>query len=393
MSGTGIQGWDVAIELDETALNAQISSFFNREFRGSTRSLDPLPDSFSSIRAAIHIPAVRFIQGNAQQLRADLIVNLNDVSMFYTTIGQLETESVGTAERVRLNLENSSLEVNTTRFTEEVRNRLAAAGVTVAEFNEFRTALIGVVIGGVVGAAVGVVAANIVQEITRTIANMSITGTARGLVGTPLFPLPLLSPSELMTQNVLLDDLVIVSRLEVAYVNLRGELRITDRQYLSTSAPPFNRVRLTWKGTFEAVPVHLTPPFRFLWTVNGVRLYYEGEIPVTQGTLRYRVDGSRCTLTTTHGTMLNEMLCVEVTDARGIWMLACKALRAEGERTEVQEINPRDEALISRLFRLPPHLIPGPAPDVIFNPKIAAQIQADYVSAVARGMSVDPGSL
>nr|RNJ68840.1 MAG: hypothetical protein EDM05_12850 [Leptolyngbya sp. IPPAS B-1204] len=252
---------------------------------------------------------------------------------------------------------------------------------------------IGVVIGGVVGAAVGVVAANIVQEITRTIANMSITGTARGLVGTPLFPLPLLSPSELMTQNVLLDDLVIVSRLEVAYVNLRGELRITDRQYLSTSAPPLNRVRLTWKGTFEAVPVHLTPPFRFLWTVNGVRLYYEGEIPVTQGTLRYRVDGSRCTLTTTHGNMLNEMLCVEVTDARGIWMLACKALRAEGERTEVQEINPRDEALISRLFRLPPHLIPGPAPDVFFNPKIAAQIQADYVSAVARGMSVDPGSL
>ncbi len=251
---------------------------------------------------------------------------------------------------------------------------------------------VGAVIGGIIGAAFGVVIAYDLQEITRVVARIELGGGAERLAGTPLLPLPLLSPTRLRTQNVHLDDLVIVSRPEMASVLIRGDLRITDRQYLPTSGP-FSRVRLTWQGEFQAVPTHLASPLHFLWTLNGSLLAGEGEIPVTRGVLRYQVNGARCLLTTTHGTSLNERLCAEVRDAGEFRVFSCRLLQVEGERTEIEEVDPLDRALIGGPIRLPPNLIPDPAPDVIFDPEAVARVQADYVSAVVRGMGIEPGSL
>lgn len=247
---------------------------------------------------------------------------------------------------------------------------------------------IGAVIGAVVGFAFGLAAANTASAILSAVATGLFSPAARRLVGTAFpVPPPLLAPTELQTQSVFLDDLVIAGRpMTPTLVIDSSGLRVTRRTFVSTSGLS-TRSRLTWAGDFTARVTVLRESLRYIWTLGNRLLEGEGEVPVMRGSVFFRVDGPRCHLTTSHGSFLRDRLCVTVQDASGFRISTCRMLEAAGERDEIEElVIPPDVPM--GLIHLPPHLIPDPPLDVTIDPAAIAQATAQFVEAIERGMGV-----
>ena len=263
----------------------------------------------------------------------------------------------------------------------------AVTGAIAAAIGGTLTAATGAAVGAIVGGVIMSIVLPIIVDVIGILGELmrAAVRSAAGSFSAPPIMLPLLMPMNLRPLTAQFDDFVVVGRPMVPSVRITGDLRIVRREFVTLREGLFREERLSWSGNFDARFENLHPA-QFTWFLDGTPITGDG---VLMG-VRHSLSGAQCSLNSQMGVSINSRLCVEVREMSGFRVVACRSLRAEGQRLEVDEVETFDPILLSSPIRP----IPDPRQSLfVLDAEAVVRMDQDFRAAVARGMDIDPGKL